>query len=239
VPTYSYNASNQLTSNSNGSYTYDNNGNTLTDAQSRSFTWDFENRLVQAVVQGQNGGTTTFKYDPFGRRIQKASPLGTTNYLYDGMNLLEELDASGTLQARYTDGQGIDEPLTMLRSGAVSFYQTDGLDSVTSLTSASGVFAQQYTYDSFGKETASFGTLINPFEYTSREFDRETGVYYYRARYYDSGAGRFLSEDPLRFFTDVNFYDYVFNSPTNFIDPTGFSCTCTYSEATWASCLQG
>jgi YD repeat-containing protein len=57
VPTYNY-SSNELTSNSNGGYTYDNNGNTLTDAQGRSFTWDFENRLIQAVVSGENRGTT-------------------------------------------------------------------------------------------------------------------------------------------------------------------------------------
>jgi len=62
--------------------TYDANGNTLTDAQGRSFTWDFENRLIQVVNPGV--GTTTFRYDPFGRRIQKAGPPGTTNYLYDG-----------------------------------------------------------------------------------------------------------------------------------------------------------
>jgi hypothetical protein len=56
---------------------YDNNGNTLTDASGKSSTWDFENRMVQAVVPGTNGGTTTtFKYDPFGRRIQKSGPLG-------------------------------------------------------------------------------------------------------------------------------------------------------------------
>src|SRR5437868_6712018 len=70
--------------------THDANGNTLSDAQGRSFTWDFENRLTQVVVPGTNGGTTTYKYDPFGRRIQKSGPLGTTNYLYDGKNLLEE-----------------------------------------------------------------------------------------------------------------------------------------------------
>ena len=62
--------------------TYDANGNTLSDPQGRSFTWDFENRLTQAIVP--NVGTTTFRYDPFGRRIQKSGPLGTTNYLYDG-----------------------------------------------------------------------------------------------------------------------------------------------------------
>jgi YD repeat-containing protein len=66
--------------------TLDANGNTLSDAQGRSYTWDFENRLVQATNPGV--GTTTFKYDPFGRRIQKSGPLGTTNYLYDGDNLL-------------------------------------------------------------------------------------------------------------------------------------------------------
>ena len=60
----------------------DNNGNTLTDVSGKSYTWDFENRLVSAVVPGT--GTVIFKYDPFGRRIQKSGPLGATNYLYDG-----------------------------------------------------------------------------------------------------------------------------------------------------------
>ena len=70
-------------SQSHSASTYDANGNTLSDPSGKSYTWDFENRLVQAVVPGTNGGTTTFKYDPFGRRIQKSGPLGTTNYLYD------------------------------------------------------------------------------------------------------------------------------------------------------------
>ena len=53
---------------------YDANGNTLSDPSDKSYSWDFENRLTQAVVPGTNGGTTTFKYDPFGRRIYKLSP---------------------------------------------------------------------------------------------------------------------------------------------------------------------
>ena len=69
-------------------------GEPLPDAQGRSFTWDFENRLTQAGEPSV--GTTTFKYDPFGRRIQKAGPLGTTNYLYEGPNLIEELDNTGS-----------------------------------------------------------------------------------------------------------------------------------------------
>src|SRR5438309_9815124 len=76
VSPYNYNSSNELTSIPSGSYTYDANGNTLSDASGKQYTWDFENRLAQAMNPGV--GTTTFRYDPFGRRIQKSGPLGTT-----------------------------------------------------------------------------------------------------------------------------------------------------------------
>jgi YD repeat-containing protein len=98
-----------------------------------SVTWDFENRLVQATVPGTNGGTTTFKYDSFGRRIQKSGPLGTTNYLYDGIdissNVIEEVDNAGNVLARYTHSPVIDQPLAAFHSGTNSYYQQDGLGS--------------------------------------------------------------------------------------------------------------
>ena len=196
VPNYSYNSSNELTSNSSGSYSYDANGNTLSDPSGKSYTWDFENRMVSAVVPGTNGGTTTFKYDPFGRRIQNSGPLGTTNYLYDGANGIEEVDSGGNLLARYTQEPRWDGPLSMLRGSVTSYYEQDGLNSVASLTNSSGALAQSYTYDSYGKITASTGTLTNPFQYTGREFDPETQLNFYRARYYDQSSGRFLSKGP-------------------------------------------
>ena len=76
---------------------------------------------------------------------------------------------------------------------------------------------------SFGKLTNSSGTLTNPFQYTGRELDSETGLYYYRARYYDPSTGRFISEDPTEFDGGINFYRYAANSPTNFIDPLGLA----------------
>jgi RHS repeat-associated protein len=80
----------------------------------------------------------------------------------------------------------------------------------------------KYTYDSFGNLVASSGSITNSFRYTGREFDTETGLYYYRARYYDSASGRFLDEDPLGFGGgDVNFYGYVGQHPTMLIDPLG------------------
>jgi RHS repeat-associated protein len=238
VPTDNYNSSSKLTSNSAGSYTYDANGNSLSDASGKSYTWDFENRLVQAVVPGT--GTIAFKYDPFGRRIQKSGPLGTTNYLYDGPNGIEEVDNSGNVLARYTQGKNIDEPLAQLRSGTTSYYQQDGLGSVTSLSNSADAVSETYTYDSYGKLTASTGTLTNPFQYTAREFDAETGIYEYRARYYDQNVGRFLSEDPIAFKAGINFYKYVSNNPLSWRDPTGLiGWTCVIGNITAGGILGG
>lgn len=82
---------------------------------------------------------------------------------------------------------------------------------------------QTYTFDWFGNQTASNGSLTNRFQYTARESDPETGLYYYRARYYDSTVGRFLNEDPIAFDGGENFYRYVYNSPVGLADPLGLS----------------
>jgi RHS repeat-associated protein len=221
---YSYNSSNELTSNSSGSYTYDANGNTLSDPSGKSYTWDFENRLTHAVNPGV--GTTTFKYDPFGRRIQKISPSFTSVFVYDGSNLIETLNASGAEVASYTQTRTIDETLAELRSGTTDYYEADGLGSTTSLSASSGTLGNTYAYDSFGNLTASTGTVRNYFQYTGREFDPETGIYEYRARYFDPSSGRFLSEDPLKFGAGVDFYAYVKNRPLNYKDPLGLSGIC-------------
>lgn len=199
----------------------DANGNTLADAKGRSFTWDFENRLIQVV--NPSVGTTSFKYDPMGRRIQKAGPLGIMNYLYDGLDLIQELDATANDLASYAQGSGLDQPLATLRAGATFFYEEDGLPSVTSLSDSNGGLGETYGYDSFGTPVASTGSVTNSFEYTGREFDSETELYNYRARYFDFSTGRFLSEDPVRFGAGFNFYRYAADSPVNFIDSLGLA----------------
>jgi RHS repeat-associated protein len=223
VSPYSNNSSNELTSTPTTTYTYDNNGNTHTKvvgSNTTTYAWDYENRMTSVTLPG-GGGTVTFAYDPFGRRIKKVTSTTTSVFAYDGDNLIEETNSSGTAVARYQPTQNIDEPLAMLRSGATSYFHADGLGSVTSLSNAAGSIANTYTYDSFGKLTASTGSLVNPFQYTARESDTETGLYYYRARYYDPGTGRFVAEDPLQFRDSFNFFKYVGNSPPNFIDPLG------------------
>ena len=227
VSSYTTNSSNELTSTSNATYTYDNNGNTLTKvvgSNTTSFAWDYENRLASSTLPG-SGGTVSFKYDPFGRRIYKSSSSATSIYAYDGDNLIEETNSSGTVVARYSHGLNIDEPLAMLRSATTSYYDADGLGSVTSLSSSGGSLAQTYGYDSFGKQTSSTGSLTNPFQYTARELDPETSLYYYRARFYDPTTGRFLSEDPVRYGGGINFYQYSENNTTTDSDPLGTTTT--------------
>jgi len=153
--------------------------------------------------------------------------LGPTNYLYSGSNVIAELDAGGNTLARYTHSLGVDQPLSQFRSGSPTYFEADGLGSVTSLTDNSGAAAVTYAYDVFGNLSGSTGNLTNPFRYTGREFDSETGLYFYRARYYDSKGGRFTSEDPLRFKLGPNFYAYVANDPVGHIDPSGL-CPCGY-----------
>jgi RHS repeat-associated protein len=154
-----------------------------------------------------------------------------TVYLYDGLNTIEEMDGSGSVLAKYTHGAVVDEDLAMLRNGTASYYHQDGLGSITSLSSSTGALANTYTYDAFGRLTASTGSLTNPFQYTGREFDSETGLYSNRARYFDPSAGRFLSQDPIRFSGGTNFYAYVRNNPAVFKDVLGYQ-GCNASQ--WA-----
>jgi RHS repeat-associated protein len=227
VPQFTYNSSNELTSTSTAAFTYDANGNMLTKAlggNTTQYAWDFENRLSSAVMPGASG-TVRFQYDPFGRRIQKAFTQGTTttitNYFYDGANDIAEVDQSGSILARYTQAPGVDQPLAEFRSGTASYYEQDGLGSVTSLSNATGSLANTYIYETFGNLASSSGSTANPFQYTGRDFDPETGLKHYRARYYDSSVGRFISEDPNRFLSGSNFYSYVKNGPTTLVDPFG------------------
>lgn len=137
--------------------------------------------------------------------------------------MIEEIDNSGNVQARYSHGNSIDEPLAMLRSGTATYYEKDGLGAVTSLSGSTGSLTGTYDYDSLGNLIATTGALANPFRYTSRELDSETSLYFYRARYYDQGSGRFLSEDPLAFQGGINFYEYANNRPNDVTDPFGLS----------------
>jgi len=232
---YTYNSSNEMLTREGVPYTYDADGNLLSKTNgsgTTSYAWDFENRLSGVTLP--SGNAISFKYDPLGRRIYKNSPAGTTIYVYDGNNIIEEMNGTGSLQERYTYGPGTDEPLVGQRQPKIFFYEADGLGSVTSLTDPTGAVAATYSYDSFGFLTSSTGSATNWFRYTARQFDSDTALYYYRARYYDPTIGRFISEDPIGFRGGKNFYAYVGNGPVNLTDPLGL-CDKNKNCIPWSS----
>lgn len=166
-------------------------------------------------------GPTTLKYDPFGRRIQESCPLGTTNYLYSGADAVADVDSSGAFTTHYVQSGDVDQPLASVIATGTFFFEADGLNSVTSLSGAAGL-TDTYTYASFGTTTAA-GTNSNRFRYTGREWDQETGLYYYRARYYAPDLGRFTIEDPWGVGGQVSPFAYTDNSPLRWVDPFGLT----------------
>ncbi len=173
-----YNVNNQLTSWNGTTLTYDLNGN-MTNDGATSYTWDARNRLSAF-------GTTTFTYDSFGRRTRNATG---TAFLYDGVNAVQELSGS-TVTANLLTG-GVDEIFTRTDSAGTRNFITDALGSTLALTDSSGTTQTQYTYEPFGKTTSSGASSTSTFQYTGRENDG-TGLYYYRARYYNPTLGRFV-----------------------------------------------
>ena len=374
------NVGNQLTADINFGYQYDDNGNLtrktlLATGNFTQYTYDAENRLTKveefAVGNPTAFATSTYRYDGLGRRIEKIGNGITRRYVYDGEDILLEYDGANVVQARYTHGPGIDEPLSRtpmvpgvgsghtavlastpdgvtgpvvddgirvngqvsigfvfvsgpptpaigqpltatgshasvplidvttasatgtltvdlidtggiggnaplylvvrdqptnqvvssqllfaarptfasttpigtpvvvastnvstVVAGATLFYHQDGLGTVTDLTDSAGTTAKSYSYDAYGTIVDQTGTVEQPYTYTGREFDSESGLYYYRARYYDSNLGRFLQNDPGEAglynkglprnpFDRSSQYAYGADSPISLIDPFG------------------
>jgi RHS repeat-associated protein len=213
---YTPNALNQYADVGGATYVYDGNGNLVSDGVS-TYLHDAESRLVQATTPSH---VASYAYDAFGRRREKTVDGAVTRYVYAGDRVLEEYDGANVLQRRFVHGPGIDEPVSMAATGATYYYHFDKLGSVVGLSDAGGNLVETHTYSPYGKvDTPS--AVGNPFHFTGRRLDPETGLYHYRARSYDPGLGRFLEVDPVRHVGGINLYAYVQNDPLNFLDPFG------------------
>ncbi|MBI4845972.1 MAG: hypothetical protein HY810_05820, partial [Candidatus Omnitrophica bacterium] len=165
--------------------------------------------------------------------IFKSYELSTTSYVYDGDQIVAEYDGSGSLIRKYVYGQGIDEPICMETSNQLPvtryYYHADGLGSIVALTDEAGNVAESYEYDAYGNIVIYDQTLTpipqslfgNSYMFTGRQFDSETGLYYYRARMYNVELGRFLQTDPVGYLVSMNLYSYCLNNPLYWIDPYG------------------
>lgn len=226
---------NRLTSSTEYTYAHDQNGRlvtrtSVTSQLSETFAYGAEGQLIAYEQTRDVGGTpqvildVRYAYDPLGRRVRRSVNGITAGYFYDGSALAEEIDHRGNSRRVYTHGTTVDEPLALIDqvTGEIYFYHQDRLGNVRGLTDTTGALAKTYTYDEFGQIlTQTPATVFQPFAFTAREWDPESGLYFYRARLYDPLTGRFLTEDPLELAQGRNFYLYVEGNPTNNTDPFG------------------
>jgi RHS repeat-associated protein len=238
---YVYDAANQLLEVHAGSeagpmaqaFVYDANGNltrkceggtvtrsetTCGGASVTSLAYDALNRLAQV---DKNGQLSQYAYDDADRRIRKTVNGSTVNYLYNGPDILAEYQNWNQANVTWTHGPNTDDPLVREAANDARYYHQDGLGSVVATTDVSGNLTAAQLYDAWGKPhpTATQGNIAQ-YGYTGREPD-ETGMMYYRARYYDPTIGRFTQRDPLGMPDGVNRYAYVAGDPLNNVDPEG------------------
>jgi RHS repeat-associated protein len=218
---------------------YDDNGSLLLLDENLGTEVSFKyNHLDQMTERTDASGTTDYVYDALGRRIARTVSSVTTRYLYFGDRVVEERDDSavtGTFAttATYVYGRYVDEVLQMQRGGNAYYYHADDQYNVFALTDATGAVVERYDYGDFGQPefynaggTPLTGTAYgNPYLFTGRRWDDESGLYYYRSRYYDPAIGQFTTRDPIGVWGDPlnmgNAYAYCGNNPWSWVDPYG------------------
>ena len=199
---------------------YDDNGNMLNDDK-HTYTYDWNSKQV-----GVDNGTVTVKYDALGRRIAK----NNITFYYIGDQMVEEY-TDGQLTASYLYGNDIDEALQMKRGSSVYYYHTNHLGSTMALSNATGAIVERVDYDAYGLPTfydadgnvLAQSSIGNAILFTGREYDAESGTYYYRARSMHPNVGRFMQKDPLQYIDGLGDYSYVNNSVVLWCDVFGLA----------------
>lgn len=217
-------------------YTHDFDGNLTSDGR-WNYVWDAENRLVSmtaiTAAPAAAKARLEFAHDYLGRRILKKAYawnagtstyqlLAATRYIYDGWNLLAELDANNALIRSYAWGR--DGLLLINEAGNSYIPSYDGNQNVTSLVKTGvGTIAASYEYDPFGQTLQATGEYAgrNPFKFNTKYEDKQTGLIYYGYRYYNPQTGRWISRDPIEEHGGQNLYGMVGNDLLDFIDPNG------------------
>ena len=218
-----------------GTPAYDADGNMISCGD-WTFVWDAENRLIVA----SNGATVVQNaYDYMSRRVSKTTPTATSEFLYDGWNMIRELvndngslvtnsyvwglDLSGTLRG----AGGVGGLLATVRGGdpelVEGFYAYDANGNVTDLVDTNGTTVAHYEYDPYGNIIMQSGNVVsaNPYRFSTKYTDDETSLLYYGFRFYSLEIGRWFSRDPMQEQVGYNLYCAMFNRPLDVIDING------------------
>jgi RHS repeat-associated protein len=234
---YQTGTNNQLLADRYYTYEYDHEGNRtkrteIVTGKTTEYVWDYRNRLTQVLFKDGAGAISKaieYTYDVDNQRIGKKIDTSATGggevierYVIDRDQIALVFDGQGVQKSRYLYGAEIDQVLAEESGASVQWFLADEQGTIKDVVDNTGAVIDHISYDSYGRIVNQTNPIELRFAYTGREWDGETGQYYYRARYYDPTVGAFISEDPLGFGAqDTNLRRYVGNSPTNYTDPSG------------------
>ncbi|MBN1315001.1 MAG: RHS repeat-associated core domain-containing protein, partial [Anaerolineales bacterium] len=209
---------------------HDHNGNLLDDGINQ-YEYDLENHLIRVIRKADGQPLAEYGYDALGRRVTRTTVLDgvVTHFYYLGNRVIEEQNLAGETQAFYVYGSGVDELFFMDRGGERVFYHQDALGSVVGLTDQAGNWIEEVAYSPYGQVVVLDGDgavqagsqVGNPYLFTGRRWDAETGLYHYRTRAYHPERGRYLQRDPLGYADGMNLYQYARSNPVTNSDPSG------------------
>jgi len=231
---FGFDAGNRLSSWMGGGYKYNIAGcvtNKMSSGNSTEINW---NDRYQITDVSKNGSLAkSYTYDSLGRRSSITDGSGNiTKIIYAGLHMVADLDANGDVLKTYTAGPGIDNWLSFTdhQTSNTYYYITDHVGTVHAVTDSSGTVVESYRYSPYGKvldvfdengNTISESAIGNRILFQGREYDYDTGFYYFRARWLDPDTGRWLSKDPIGINGGFNQYVFCGNNPVMLVDPLG------------------
>jgi RHS repeat-associated protein len=230
---------------------YDPKGNLLSRpaalaSPALGLVWDFDNRLRGADTNGTPASQeVSFEYDALGRRVARSETGSSIVYVHAGQQVIADYARGAAAAApsfRYVYGSYVDEPLlrhagtgtTLPTSGtAALYYHRNQQYSIVGLSDAAGALVERYAYTAYGELTIlapdrtlrATSSFENRYTYTGREWDAGLSLYYFRARWLEPKAGRFIGRDPLGYVDGMGLYGAYF--AVWGVDPTGYTiCKC-------------
>lgn len=221
------------------SFSYDANGQrtkTSDNATGKDTTYgyDAQGNLIRVSLPG--GKEISYVLDAEGRRIvRKVDGSFERGYVYadDSLQPSAEVDASGSVTARYVYATRATSPDYLIKGGQTYRLLSDERGSIRLVVDAfTGAVAQRIEYDPYGRVLDDSAPGFQSFGYAGGLTDVDTALVHFDARELDPNAGRWLTLDPIGLSGGLNEYAYVGGDPINAIDPTGNNALSDYAADT-------
>ena len=243
--TRTHNGVHELTTVDGAALAYDAKGNLTTNKYGSTLTWDIDNHLQSILYSGMDpADAPSYEYDALGRRLSKTVAGYKTLYVLCDQKVCAEYFANlddnpptFILDKKYVWGTYVDELIAIIPAEGISnilYAHQDRQYNLRGLTDASGALVEYYAYSPYGERTAydSNGTEVDQtavelkteYGFTGRRYDMESDLWYFRARYFDTEMGRFVSRDPLGYVDGFGLYNAYFAQLFE-MDPSGYNRT--------------